>query len=224
MTQTTIQGTFLANNSVTAIKVLDSSLTGAEFANNLTVSSNTTFTSSNTTFSGSNTNFKSSNTHFVGTGTNFTGANVFFSNTVHVNFTGANVVGLPAGGANPATTTVYTAAQRFSPVNITNAGGDGYGSQTVTLNIANNNFYAIALANNIILANPTGLGNTQSGSIFLTQDATGSRTVTFGSYWRFPSGSAPSLSTNANSQDRLDYVVFSSNTIHTSVTLDLLGT
>lgn len=217
MTQTTIQGTFLANNSVTAIKVLDSSLTGAEFANNLTVSSNTTFSGANTTFSGANTKF-------VGTGTNFTGANVFFSNTVHVNFTGANVVGLPAGGANPATTTVYTAAQRFNPVNITNAGGDGYGSQTVTLNLANNNFYSIALANNIILANPTGMGNTQSGSIFLTQDATASRTVTFGSYWRFPSGSAPSLSTTASAQDRIDYVVFSSNTIHASVTLDLLGT
>ena len=93
-----------------------------------------------------------------------------------------------------------------------------------TLNLANNNFYSIALANNITLANPTGIGNTQSGSIFLTQDSTGNRTVTFGSYWRFPSGSAPSLSTTANAQDRLDYVVFASNNIHTSVTLDLLGT
>ena len=134
------------------------------------------------------------------------------------------MVGLPAGGANPATTTVYTAAQRFNPVNITNAGGNGFGGTTVTLNLANNNFYSIALANNITLANPTGIGNTQSGSIFLTQDSTGNRTVTFGSYWRFPSGAAPSLSTTANAQDRLDYVVFASNNIHTSVTLDLLGT
>ena len=214
MSQTKIQGPFLANTSVS----------GAKLSETITVSSNTTFSGANNTFSGSNTNFTSSNTHFVGTGTNFTGANVFFSNTTHVNFTGANVVGLPAGGANPATTTVYTAAQRFNPVNITNAGGDGYGTQTVTLNLANNNFYSIALANNITLANPTGIGNTQSGSIFLTQDSTGNRTVTFGSYWRFPSGSAPSLSTSANAQDRLDYVVFASNNIHTSVTLDLLGT
>ena len=166
----------------------------------------------------------------------FSGANNFFTSNVTVsntagvytlpvvNFTSANVVGLPAGGANPATTTVYTAAQRFNPVNITNAGGDGFGGTTVTLNLANNNFYSIALANNITLANPTGIGNTQIGSIFLTQDSTGNRTVTFGSYWRFPSGSAPSLSTTANAQDRLDYVVFASNNIHTSVTLDLLGT
>lgn len=221
MSQTKIQGPFLANTSVSGAKLSET----INISSNTTFSgANTKFTGANTTFSGSNTNFTSSNTHFVGTGTNFTGANVFFSNTTHVNFTGANVVGLPAGGANPATTTVYTAAQRFNPVNITNAGGDGYGTQTVTLNLANNNFYSIALANNITLANPTGIGNTQSGSIFLTQDSTGNRTVTFGSYWRFPSGSAPSLSTSANAQDRLDYVVFASNNIHTSVTLDLLGT
>ena len=139
MSQTKIQGPFLANTSVS----------GAKLSETINVSSNTTFSGANTTFSGSNTNFTSGNTHFVGTGTNFTGANVFFSGTTHVNFTGANVVGLPAGGANPATTTVYTAAQRFNPVNITNAGGDGYGTQTITLNLANNNFYSIALANNI---------------------------------------------------------------------------
>lgn len=220
MSQTKIQGPFLT----------DTSVSGAKLSETINISSNTTFSGANNTFSGANTNFTSSNTHFVGnvvvssTGTHFTGANVFFSNTTHVNFTGANVVGLPAGGANPATTTVYTAAQRFNPVNITNAGGDGYGTQTVTLNLANNNFYSIALANNITLANPTGIGNTQSGSIFISQDSTGSRTVTFGSYWRFPSGAAPSLTTTASAQDRIDYVVFSSNTIHASVTLDLLGT
>ena len=213
MSQTKIQGPFLTDNTVG----------GGKLTETITISSNTTF-------SGANNTFTSSNTHFVGnvvvssTGTHFTGANVFFSNTTHVNFTGANVVGFPAGGANPADMTVYTAAQRFNPVNITNAGGDGYGNSTVTLNLANNNFYSIALANNITLANPTGIGNTQSGSIFLSQDSTGNRTVTFGSYWRFPSGSAPSLSTVGNSQDRIDYVVFSSNTIHASVTLDLLGT
>ena len=214
MSQTKIQGPFLANTSVS----------GAKLSETITVSSNTTFSGANNTFSGSNTNFTSSNTHFLGTGTNFTGANVFFSGTTHVNFTGANVVGLPAGGANPATTTVFTAAQRYNKVNVINAGGDGYGSQTVTLNFANNNYFDITLANNIVLANPTGISNTQGGSIFLNQDSTGSRTVTFGSYWRFPGGSAPSLSTSGNAQDRLDYVVRASNNIHTSVTLDLLGT
>jgi len=166
----------------------------------------------------------------------FSGANNFFTSNVTVsntagvytlpvvNFTSANVVGLPAGGAVPSQTTVFTAAQRYNKVSVINAGGDGYGSQTVTLNFANNNYFDITLANNIVLANPTNISNTQGGSIFLTQDSTGSRTVTFGSYWRFPGGSAPSLSTSGNAQDRLDYVVRASNTIHTSVTLDLLGT
>lgn len=167
---------------------------------------------------------------FTGANTVFT-ANVNFANNAGnsyvpvVDFTNANVVGIGGGGGAQANAiTVYTAAQRFDANNITNAGGDGFGGSTVTLNFANNNYFDIDLANNIVLANPTNISNTQGGSIFLTQDATGSRTVTFGSYWRFPSGAAPSLSTAANAQDRLDYVVKSSNTIHTSVTLDLLGT
>lgn len=57
----------------------------------------------------------------------------------------------------------------------------------------------------------------QSGSIFITQDATGSRTLAFGSYWDFAGGVAPSLSTGANVVDRLDYVVRNSTSIHTQL-------
>jgi len=52
----------------------------------------------------------------------------------------------------------------------------------------------------------------QSGSLFLVQDSTGSRTAAWGAYWKFPGGTAPTLSTAANSQDRVDYIVR-----HTSV-------
>lgn len=191
---------------------------------NTAIKTETSFVfTANTTHTGSSS--------FTGANTTFT-ANVNFANSAGVStlpvidFTSANVVGLSTGGggAQANAITVYTAAQRFDANNITNAGGDGYGGSTVTLNFANNNYFDIALANNIILANPTNISNTQGGSIFLTQDSTGNRTVTFGSYWRFPSGAAPSLTTVANAQDRLDYVVKSSNTIHASVTLDLLGT
>lgn len=206
MSQTVVQGAFLANNSVTSIKVLDRSLSGTEFANNLTVSSNTTFSGANLVISSANTQITSTNTVFTG----------------HVQFAAANVQGLPAGGAQPGETTVFTAAQRFAPVGFT--AGSNTGTSTVTLNLANNNYFDITLANNIVMANPSGTSNTQGGSIFLTQDGTGSRTVTFGQYWRFPSGSAPSLSSSANAQDRIDYVVKSANSIHASVTLDLLGT
>lgn len=197
---------------------------------NTSIRTDTSFVfTANTTHTGSSS-FTGANTTFTAN-VNFTGANIHFANSAGVytlpviDFTSANVLGLATGGGATANAiTVYTAAQRFDANNITNAGGDGFGGSTVTLNFANNNYFDIDLANNIVLANPTNISNTQGGSIFLTQDATGSRTVTFGSYWRFPSGAAPSLSTAANAQDRLDYVVKSSNTIHTSVTLDLLGT
>ena len=62
----------------------------------------------------------------------------------------------------------------------------------------------------------------QAGAIIVT--ANGNYTTSFGSQWRFASGTAPTLSTTAGKVDRLDYVVQSSNTIHTIATIDLLGT
>ena len=233
MSQTTVQGAFLANNSVTRIKVLDRSLSGTELANNLTISSNVVFQGSNTHIKSANTTLSGSNTFISGSQLRVVSANTLFSSNVNfantignvkpvINFASANVQGLPAGGAQPGETTVFTAAQRFATVGFT--AGSNTGTSTVTLNLANNNYFDITLANNIVMANPTGTSNTQGGSIFMTQDGTGNRTVTFGQYWRFPSGSAPSLSSSANAQDRIDYVVKSANSIHASVTLDLLGT
>ena len=60
-----------------------------------------------------------------------------------------------------------------------------------------------------------------SGSIFIVQDGTGSRTAAFQSTYKFPGGVAPTLSTAANAIDRLDYVVRSTNEVHCVVTLDV---
>jgi len=60
-----------------------------------------------------------------------------------------------------------------------------------------------------------------SGSIFIVQDGTGSRTAAFQSTYKFPAGVAPTLSTAANAVDRLDYVVRSTNEVHCVVTLDV---
>ena len=74
--------------------------------------------------------------------------------------------------------------------------------------------FTVTLGGNRTLANPTGLVAGQSGSIFLVQDATGSRTLAFGSFYDFAGGTAPTLSTAANAVDRLDYIVRSSTSIH----------
>jgi hypothetical protein len=78
--------------------------------------------------------------------------------------------------------------------------------------------FTVTLGGNRTLANPTGMVAGQSGSIFLVQDATGGRTLAFGTYWDFPGGTAPTLTTTANAVDRLDYIVRSSTSIHTVFT------
>ena len=61
----------------------------------------------------------------------------------------------------------------------------------------------------------------QSGSIFITQDGTGSRTLAFDAAYKFPGGTAPTLSTAANAIDRLDYIIKASGVIHAVLTLDV---
>jgi hypothetical protein len=89
---------------------------------------------------------------------------------------------------------------------------------TITPNFAANCNFTVTLGGNRTIANPTNITAGQSGSIFLVQDATGSRTLSWGSYWDFSSGTAPTLSTTANAVDRIDYIVRSATSIHTVFT------
>lgn len=115
-----------------------------------------------------------------------------------------------AGANLPVTnaTNTFTAAQRGSISTLT----DG---ATITPDFSLANNYTVTLGGNRTLANPTNLTAGQSGSIFIVQDGTGSRTLAYGSYWDFASGgTAPTLTTTANAVDRIDYVVRSTTSIH----------
>ena len=92
---------------------------------------------------------------------------------------------------------------------------------TITPDFAAANHFSATLAGNRTLANPTNLAPGQSGVIFITQDASGSRTLSYGSYWEFSSGSAPTLTTTANAVDALVYVVRSSTSIFASLLADV---
>lgn len=63
----------------------------------------------------------------------------------------------------------------------------------------------IVLTGNPTIANPTNqvAGPLMLYRLTLVQDATGSRTVTWGSAYKFPGGVAPVLSTAANAVDEL---------------------
>ena len=109
-------------------------------------------------------------------------------------------------------TQTFSAAQRGTITTLT----DG---ATVTPDFAASNNYTLTLGGNRTIANPTNLTAGQSGSIFLVQDGTGSRTASWGSYWDFAGGTAPTLTTTASAVDRIDYVVRSSTSIHAVATL-----
>lgn len=110
------------------------------------------------------------------------------------------------------TAQTFTKAQRGSISAISIAAGDT--TKTLDFDTANN--FALTLANtaSCTLANPSNLTAGQSGSIFVVQDATGSRLLTYGSSWDFAGGTAPTLSTAADSVDRIDYIVRSGTSIH----------
>jgi hypothetical protein len=92
-------------------------------------------------------------------------------------------------------------------------------ASTVTPDFAASCNFTLTLGTNVTLANPSNVTAGQSGSIFLVQDGTGSRTLTLGSNYDFAGGTAPTLSTAANAVDRLDYIVRTSTSIHCVVTL-----
>lgn len=70
---------------------------------------------------------------------------------------------------------------------------------SVDASVADN--FRVVLGGNRTLANPTNLRNGQVLNFRIHQDATGSRTLAYGSKYKFPGGTAPVLSTAANSRD-----------------------
>lgn len=109
----------------------------------------------------------------------------------------------------------FTKAQRGAVVALTSA-------STITPDFSASNNYSLTLATNATLANPTNLTAGQSGVITITQDSTGSRTLAYGSYWKFPNATAPTLTTTASAVDELVYYVESSTRI-TAVLLNNVG-
>ena len=92
---------------------------------------------------------------------------------------------------------------------------------TITPDFAAGQNFSVTLAANRTLANPTNIVAGQVGSIFVTQDGSGSRTLAYGTFWDFAGGTAPTLTTTASKVDRLDYVVASATDIHAVATLQL---
>ena len=137
------------------------------------------------------------------------GTGISVSGTAVANTGVLSVNGSTGAVANVAVTNTaqsFTAAQRGTVVALTD-------DATITPDFAAGNNFSVTLAGNRTLANPTNLVAGQSGTIVVTQDATGSRTLAYGSAWKFPGGTAPTLTTAANAVDVIAYYVESATRI-----------
>ena len=116
--------------------------------------------------------------------------------------------------AGTATTNNFTAGQSGEITALTSAA-------TITIDMADSNNFSVTLAHNATFANPSNDTAGQAGSIFITQDGTGSRTASWGTDWEFAGGTAPTLTTTASATDRIDYVIRSGTSIQAVATLAL---
>lgn len=117
-----------------------------------------------------------------------------------------------AYNANTAVTNAaqsFTAAQRGAVTALT----DG---ATVTPDFSLSNNWSLTLGGSRTLANPTNLTAGQTGVIVITN---GAYTLSFGGYWKFPGGTAPTLTQNG--VDVLAYYVDSSTRITARLIADV---
>ncbi|NBS68869.1 hypothetical protein EBT31_08115, partial [bacterium] len=146
----------------------------------------------------------------AGTGISVTGTAVANTGVLSVNGSTGAVTNVAVTNAAQS----FSAAQRGTVSALTDAA-------TITPDFAVANNFSVTLAGNRTLANPTNLTAGQSGTIVITQDATGSRALAYGANWKFPSGSAPILTTTPNAVDVIAYYVESATRITARLIADV---
>lgn len=111
-----------------------------------------------------------------------------------------------AKAINSVTNIDYT-GQSASPIHTLTDGA------TITPDFNNGNTQQVTLAGNRTLANPSNLKSGATYRIIVNQDATGSRTLTFGTAYLFSGGTAPTLTTTASAKDVLVFISDGTNLI-----------
>jgi len=94
-------------------------------------------------------------------------------------------------------------------------------SASITPDFSKGNNFSLTLGTNTVLNNPSNMTPGQAGIIVITQDSSGSRTMSFGSAFKFPNGVAPTLTTTANAVDVLPFYVESLSRITSKLITDV---
>lgn len=111
-------------------------------------------------------------------------------------------VGIDIASASP--TSFYVNGSAAATINTL---VDGATVTPIFGGVAGNNNFTLTLGGNRAVANPTQPTAGQSGTIYIIQDATGSRTLTWGNTWKFQGNTAPTLSITGGTVDMLVYSV-----------------
>lgn len=126
---------------------------------------------------------------------------------------GSTAGGLP--GAALHLVQSFSKAQRGSTVSLTSS------SASIAVDASLGNNFTHTFTENTTLANPTNLAAGQSGVIVFTQHASSPKTLAFGSYWKFPGGTAPTVTATNSAVDVLAYYVESTTRITARLITDV---
>ena len=84
---------------------------------------------------------------------------------------------------------------------------------TVSWDASTQDVCKLTLGGNRTLAAPSNATTGQTGSIYVVQDGTGNRTLSYNTVWKFPGGSVPAATSTSGAVDMLVYNVRSAATI-----------
>ena len=90
---------------------------------------------------------------------------------------------------------------------------DATNTGNVTLDYDAGQNFVLTFTGNVTLVNPSTESVGQTGIIVIIQDGTGSRTLSVGTDYEFPAGTAPTISTGANTTDIIPYCVIAANRV-----------
>ena len=156
---------------------------------------------------------------------------VSFDGSANINLPGVNQAGIQntsglAAGLSGTpnlnvgiVTTTRVKLNGSTETNITTQAATAGGTTTLNLNTADN--WIITMGGNTTIGGPSNEKLGQTGSIWIVQDSTGSRTAAWNSAFKWTGGTAPTLSTAANSIDRIDYIVKAGGEINAVASLDV---
>ena len=145
------------------------------------------------------------------------GSNQTIANGDTVDIAGGAGIATTAGSTDTVTVAVDSTVARLNAANTWAAAQQGRTytasiSGSTTLDFTYQNFI-LTFTGNVTLANPSTEAAGQSGVITIIQDGTGSRTISLGTDYEQPGGSAITISTSGNAVDILPYFVKASGSI-----------